>query len=66
MNEKEVNVEILVTGGMGYIGSHTCVQMCAAGMQPVILDNLCNASSEVLTRMETLTGCRPVFIRGCA
>lgn len=64
MNEKEVNVEILVTGGMGYIGSHTCVQMFAAGMQPVILDNLCNASSEVLTRMETLTGCRPVFYHG--
>lgn len=57
-------MEILVTGGMGYIGSHTCVQMLAAGMQPVILDNMCNASSEVLARIETLTGCRPVFYHG--
>ncbi|MFV9997109.1 MAG: UDP-glucose 4-epimerase GalE [Arsenophonus endosymbiont of Dermacentor nuttalli] len=57
-------MEILVTGGMGYIGSHTCVQMLAAGMQPVILDNLYNASSKVLARIETLTGCRPVFYHG--
>lgn len=57
-------MEILVTGGMGYIGSHTCVQMLSEGIQPIIMDNLCNASSEVLTLIETLTNCRPVFYRG--
>ena len=34
---------VLVTGGSGYIGSHTCVQLIEAGYQPVILDNLCNS-----------------------
>lgn len=55
-------MEILVTGGMGYIGSHTCVQMIEAGMTPIIVDNLCNAKEEVLTRIEALTGIRPISI----
>lgn len=54
-------VEVLVTGGLGYIGSHTCVQLIAAGFAPVIIDNLCNAKREVLNRIEKLTGVRPVF-----
>ncbi len=54
-------VEILVTGGLGYIGSHTCVQLIKAGLSPVIIDNLCNAKLEVLNRIERLTGMRPVF-----
>lgn len=58
------NVEVLVTGGLGYIGSHTCVQMIAAGIQPVILDNLCNSKKEVLDRIEQITGFRPVFYHG--
>jgi UDP-glucose 4-epimerase len=57
-------VEILVTGGMGYIGSHTCVQMIEAGMTPIIIDNLCNAKREVLSRIEALTGVRPLFYEG--
>ncbi|HIF9121216.1 TPA: UDP-glucose 4-epimerase GalE [Photobacterium damselae] len=57
-------MEILVTGGMGYIGSHTCVQMIEAGMTPIIVDNLCNAKEEVLTRIEALTGIRPIFHHG--
>ncbi|WP_340608203.1 UDP-glucose 4-epimerase GalE [Xenorhabdus bharatensis] len=57
-------MEILVTGGMGYIGSHTCVQMIEAGMTPIIVDNLCNASQEVLARIEALTGIRPLFYQG--
>ncbi|WP_417878128.1 NAD-dependent epimerase/dehydratase family protein, partial [Vibrio sp.] len=40
-------MRVLVTGGMGYIGSHTCVQMIEAGMEPIIVDNLCNAKTEV-------------------
>lgn len=47
---------VLVTGGMGYIGSHTCVQMIEAGMEPIIIDNLCNSKMEVLNRIEALTG----------
>ncbi|HGN1707624.1 TPA: UDP-glucose 4-epimerase GalE [Providencia rettgeri] len=54
-------VEVLVTGGLGYIGSHTCVQLIKAGFVPVIMDNLCNAKLEVLNRIEKLTGERPVF-----
>ncbi|REF27352.1 UDP-galactose 4-epimerase [Xenorhabdus cabanillasii] len=57
-------MEILVTGGMGYIGSHTCVQMIEAGMTPVIIDNLCNSNCEVLNRIEALTGIRPLFYEG--
>ncbi len=54
-------MNILVTGGMGYIGSHTCVQLLQAGMTPIIVDNLCNASIEVLNRIEAITGVRPAF-----
>ncbi|MFG0885159.1 UDP-glucose 4-epimerase GalE [Vibrio sp. CJQ_6] len=57
-------MEILITGGMGYIGSHTCVQMIAAGMTPIMVDNLCNAKAEVLNRIEALTGMRPAFYQG--
>ncbi|MFP3014075.1 MAG: UDP-glucose 4-epimerase GalE [Arsenophonus sp.] len=57
-------MEILVTGGIGYIGSHTCVQLLTAGIQPIILDNLCNANIEVLARIKKITGCFPVFYYG--
>lgn len=50
--------------GMGYIGSHTCVQMILAGFTPVIIDNLCNAKTEVLNRIEKLTAVRPIFYQG--
>ena len=55
-------MKVLVTGGMGYIGSHTCVQMIEAGMEPIIIDNLCNAKQAVLDRIEALTGSDRVFI----
>lgn len=57
-------MEILVTGGIGYIGSHTCVQMIEAGLTPVIIDNLCNAKKVVLDRIEALTGKKPAFYQG--
>ncbi len=57
-------MKVLVTGGMGYIGSHTCVQMIEAGMEPIIVDNLCNAKMEVLSRIEALTGKQPAFYLG--
>ncbi|AKA39668.1 UDP-glucose 4-epimerase GalE [Yersinia ruckeri] len=55
---------VLVTGGSGYIGSHTCVQLIEAGYTPVIIDNLCNSKASVLTRIEQLTGHRPHFYNG--
>lgn len=57
-------MKVLVTGGTGYIGSHTCVQMIEAGMEPIIVDNLCNSNREVLTRIQNLTGVMPTFYQG--
>ncbi|WP_432453547.1 UDP-glucose 4-epimerase GalE [Agarivorans sp. QJM3NY_29] len=56
--------KILVTGGMGYIGSHTCVQMIEAGFTPIILDNLANSKPEVLLRIARLSGHKPMFYEG--
>ena len=55
---------ILVTGGAGFIGSHTCVALAAAGYTPLILDNLGNSDVRVLERLERITGSRPRFIKG--
>ncbi len=55
---------ILITGGTGYIGSHTCIAMAQAGHDLLILDNLCNSRADVVDRLETLCGKRPGFIQG--
>lgn len=55
---------VLVTGGAGYIGSHTVLALLEAGHEVVVLDNLCNASRESLRRVERLTGRPPVFVQG--
>ena len=52
---------ILVTGGMGYIGSHTCVELLNPGMDVVIVDNLVNSSMESIKRVQAITGKTPVF-----
>ncbi|MBU3931582.1 MAG: UDP-glucose 4-epimerase GalE [Proteobacteria bacterium] len=52
---------ILVTGGAGFIGSHTAVALTEAGYTPVIVDNLANSDASVLDRIETITGRRPAF-----
>ena len=49
-------MKILVTGGAGYIGSHTCIEMINAGYDVVVIDNLDNSSSESLNRVEKITG----------
>ncbi len=49
-------MNILVTGGAGYIGSHTCVELLNAGYQVVVVDNLCNSKEESLKRVEKITG----------
>jgi UDP-glucose 4-epimerase len=53
--------QILVTGGTGYIGSHTVVELQNAGCQVVIVDNLSNSGIEVLDGIEKITGIRPAF-----
>ena len=55
---------ILVTGGAGYIGSHTVLQLLEAGNQVIVLDNLCNSSQESLNRVEELTGKKTIFVQG--
>ena len=47
---------ILVTGGAGFIGSHTCVELLNAGYEVIVIDNLCNSSQESLRRVEKITG----------
>lgn len=53
--------KILVTGGLGFIGSHTIIQLIENGYEPIIVDNLVNSKLEVLNRLETITGVRPKF-----
>ncbi|RLV61492.1 UDP-glucose 4-epimerase GalE [Parashewanella curva] len=57
-------MKILVTGGTGYIGSHTCIQMIEAGITPIILDNLYNSKELVLDRIKAVTGSKPEFYEG--
>ena len=56
--------KILVTGGTGYIGSHTTVELQKAGYDVVIIDNLSNSNIGVLDGIEAITGIRPVFVKG--
>ena len=50
---------VLVTGGMGYVGSHTVVELIEAGYHPIIIDNLVNSSEGVLDKIEQITGIKP-------
>lgn len=59
-----MNQRILVTGGTGYIGSHTAVELINAGYDVVIIDNLSNSNIEVLDGIEAITGVRPAFFEG--
>lgn len=54
---------ILVTGGTGYIGSHTVVELMLAGLEVVVVDNLCNSKATVLDRVESIVGRRPSFVK---
>ncbi len=56
-------MSILVTGGTGYIGSHTVVELINSGYEVVIVDNLSNSKLCVLDRIEAITGKRPTFIK---
>ncbi|MDD4149823.1 MAG: UDP-glucose 4-epimerase GalE [Bacteroidales bacterium] len=53
--------KVIITGGTGYIGSHTVVEFQNAGFEVVVIDNLSNSVIEVLTGIESITGIRPIF-----
>jgi len=55
---------VLVTGGAGYIGSHTLIELLAANRQILVLDNLCNSSTKALKRVEQITKQKITFIQG--
>ena len=57
-------MNVLVTGGAGYIGSHTCVELVGKGHQPIVVDNLCNSSAESLARVEEICGVKLPFYEG--
>ena len=57
-------MKILVTGGAGYIGSHTCLELLEKNHEVVVIDNLCNSNPESLKRVEALTGKSIVFYKG--
>ncbi len=63
MNQS-TKARILVTGGTGYIGSHTTVELINAGYDVVIIDNLSNSNIKVLDGIEAITGVRPAFVEG--
>ena len=57
-------MNVLVTGGLGYIGSHTCVQLISDGYSPIIIDNLHNSKASVIQRIYQLTDHTPEFYQG--
>lgn len=57
-------MNVLVTGGTGYIGSHACVSLARAGYELLILDNLCNSNVGVIDRLAIICGKRPQFVEG--
>jgi len=59
-----MSYRVLVTGGAGYIGSHTTLVLLNAGYDVVVLDNLCNSSPESLLRVSKIAGREPTFIEG--
>jgi len=59
-----LDVTIFVTGGAGYIGSHTCVELLQAGHEVAVFDNFCNSQAESLARVERITGKKPRLYTG--
>ena len=57
-------MKVFITGGAGYIGSHTCVELIQAGHQVSVFDNFCNSQPEALARVERITGQRPTLYHG--
>ena len=59
-----IKMKILVTGGCGYIGSHTVVELLNHGIETVIIDNLVNSKKEVISKIEEITKKKPIFYEG--
>jgi UDP-glucose 4-epimerase len=57
----KINMRVLVTGGAGYIGSHTCVELLEAGHEVFVVDNLCNGHEVALERVRSITNCELQF-----
>ncbi len=57
-------MKVFLTGGMGYIGSHTAVALLQTGHEVLLYDNLCNSKASVLDRIERIAGQRPDFVQG--
>ena len=57
-------MKVLLTGGTGFIGSHTAVDLIEAGHEPILFDNLANSSPDVVDAIKRITGVRPAFIEG--
>ena len=57
-------MKVLLTGGTGYIGSHTALALVQAGHEVVLYDNLCNSKASVVDRLAQLLGQRPIFVQG--
>ena len=55
-------MKVLVTGGAGYIGSHTCVELLEAGHEVHVVDNLCNGHEAALERVRGITNCELQFM----
>ena len=58
----KINMRVLVTGGAGYIGSHTCVELLKAGHEVFVVDNLCNGHEAALERVRGITNCELQFM----
>lgn len=58
------NMKVLLTGGLGYIGSHAAVALLNKGFEVLVLDNLANSSMVVLERIHSITNKKPVFVKG--
>ena len=61
-NDWNVNMRVLVTGGAGYIGSHTSIELLNAGHEVFVIDNLCNGHEEALERVRGITNCELQFM----
>ena len=57
-------MKVLLTGGTGYIGSHTAIALMQAGHEAVLYDNLCNSKASVVDRLEKIVGKRPALVQG--
>lgn len=65
-NLRQTMKKVLVTGGAGFIGSHTCVELSSAGYQPIIVDNFCASERTMMPRLEEIVGAKvPLYTIDC-